>query len=92
MNYLHTKTPQITHRDLKSPNILVQFKQICNLYVQIDGDFLIKICDFGYSTIESIPNNVHELTDNINFYQNNENSDEISLSAFQVVRLFSTNS
>uniref|UniRef100_A0A7S1ILY5 Protein kinase domain-containing protein n=1 Tax=Eutreptiella gymnastica TaxID=73025 RepID=A0A7S1ILY5_9EUGL len=37
MNYLHTLEPAVVHRDLKSPNVLV------NDY------FMIKLCDFGMS-------------------------------------------
>eukprot|EP00667_Euglena_gracilis_P005324 EG_transcript_5354 len=37
MNYLHTLSPPVVHRDLKSPNVLV------NDY------YMIKLCDFGMS-------------------------------------------
>ena len=37
MNYLHTLVPPVVHRDLKSPNVLV------NDY------YMIKLCDFGMS-------------------------------------------
>lgn len=39
MNYLHTCRPPIIHRDLKSPNLLV------------DKDLTIKVCDFGLSRV-----------------------------------------
>ncbi|KAJ0031865.1 hypothetical protein Pint_12952 [Pistacia integerrima] len=37
MNYLHTSHPTIVHRDLKSPNLLV------------DKNWVVKVCDFGLS-------------------------------------------
>ena len=37
MNYLHSCKPPIAHRDLKSPNLLV------------DRDMTVKVCDFGLS-------------------------------------------
>ncbi|KAF3954672.1 hypothetical protein CMV_020009 [Castanea mollissima] len=37
MNYLHTSHPPIVHRDLKSPNLLV------------DKNWVVKVCDFGLS-------------------------------------------
>lgn len=37
MNYLHQLKPPIVHRDLKSPNLLV------------DGNYTVKVCDFGLS-------------------------------------------
>ncbi|KAL9251971.1 Serine/threonine-protein kinase EDR1-like protein [Drosera capensis] len=37
MNYLHTSHPTIVHRDLKSPNLLV------------DKNWVVKVCDFGMS-------------------------------------------
>ncbi|XP_057472011.1 serine/threonine-protein kinase CTR1-like [Actinidia eriantha] len=37
MNYLHQLKPPIVHRDLKSPNLLV------------DGKYTVKVCDFGLS-------------------------------------------
>ncbi|XP_024021796.1 serine/threonine-protein kinase EDR1 [Morus notabilis] len=37
MNYLHTSNPTIVHRDLKSPNLLV------------DKNWVVKVCDFGLS-------------------------------------------
>lgn len=39
MNYLHTCRPPVIHRDLKSPNLLV------------DKDLTIKVCDFGLSRV-----------------------------------------
>ncbi|KAK2632493.1 hypothetical protein EUGRSUZ_L01483 [Eucalyptus grandis] len=40
MNYLHTSVPTIVHRDLKSPNLLV------------DEDWNVKVCDFGLSRLK----------------------------------------
>ncbi|KAI3977016.1 hypothetical protein MKX01_008874 [Papaver californicum] len=40
MNYLHSCTPVIVHRDLKSPNLLV------------DKNWVVKVCDFGLSRIK----------------------------------------
>ncbi|XP_077241223.1 protein kinase superfamily protein [Tasmannia lanceolata] len=37
MNYLHRSNPPIVHRDLKSPNLLV------------DKKYTVKVCDFGLS-------------------------------------------
>ncbi|KAE8682024.1 Serine/threonine-protein kinase CTR1 [Hibiscus syriacus] len=37
MNYLHQLKPPIVHRDLKSPNLLV------------DSNYTVKVCDFGLS-------------------------------------------
>ncbi|CAI5970997.1 unnamed protein product [Closterium sp. NIES-64] len=37
INYLHHCTPMIVHRDLKTPNLLV------------DKNFTVKVCDFGLS-------------------------------------------
>ncbi|GMI81394.1 MAPKKK delta-1 [Hibiscus trionum] len=37
MNYLHTSQPTIVHRDLKTPNLLV------------DKNWVVKVCDFGLS-------------------------------------------
>ncbi|KAK4799258.1 hypothetical protein SAY86_024623 [Trapa natans] len=37
MNYLHKRNPPIVHRDLKSPNLLV------------DKMYTVKVCDFGLS-------------------------------------------
>ncbi|KAF1886610.1 hypothetical protein Lal_00045843 [Lupinus albus] len=37
MNYLHTSHPPVVHRDLKSPNLLV------------DKHWVVKVCDFGLS-------------------------------------------
>eukprot|EP00891_Asterochloris_glomerata_P009732 jgi/Astpho2/9732/e_gw1.00149.41.1_t len=39
MNYLHSCKPPIVHRDLKSPNLLV------------DKDLTVKVCDFGMSRV-----------------------------------------
>ena len=41
MAYLHSRTPPVIHRDLKSPNLLV------------DSNFKVKICDFGMSRLMS---------------------------------------
>ncbi|KAJ9676839.1 hypothetical protein PVL29_022042 [Vitis rotundifolia] len=40
MNYLHNCTPVIVHRDLKSPNLLV------------DKNWVLKVCDFGLSRMK----------------------------------------
>ncbi|CAM8923532.1 unnamed protein product [Rhodiola kirilowii] len=40
MNCLHTSTPTIVHRDLKSPNLLV------------DNNWNVKVCDFGLSRLK----------------------------------------
>lgn len=40
MNYLHNCSPVIVHRDLKSPNLLV------------DKNWVVKVCDFGLSRIK----------------------------------------
>lgn len=40
MEYLHNCNPVVVHRDLKSPNLLV------------DSDWRIKVCDFGLSRIK----------------------------------------
>ncbi|BFI43156.1 sterile alpha motif and leucine zipper containing kinase AZK [Marchantia polymorpha subsp. ruderalis] len=40
MNYLHSSSPLIVHRDLKSPNLLV------------DKNWVVKVCDFGLSRMK----------------------------------------
>jgi serine/threonine protein kinase len=40
MEYLHNCKPILVHRDLKSPNLLV------------DKDYTIKVCDFGLSQVK----------------------------------------
>ncbi|KAF3329168.1 dual specificity protein kinase shkD-like isoform X3 [Carex littledalei] len=40
MNYLHNCTPMVVHRDLKSPNLLV------------DKNWVVKVCDFGLSRMK----------------------------------------
>ncbi|XP_054780376.1 probable serine/threonine-protein kinase SIS8 isoform X2 [Prosopis cineraria] len=40
MNYLHNCSPMIVHRDLKSPNLLV------------DKNWVLKVCDFGLSRMK----------------------------------------
>ncbi|KAL5206969.1 hypothetical protein ABZP36_031404 [Zizania latifolia] len=40
MNYLHTSHPTIVHRDLKSPNLLV------------DNNWVVKVSDFGMSRLK----------------------------------------
>ncbi|KAK6129537.1 hypothetical protein DH2020_036722 [Rehmannia glutinosa] len=40
MNYLHTSHPIIVHRDLKTPNLLV------------DKNRIVKVCDFGMSRLQ----------------------------------------
>ncbi|KAJ0260814.1 hypothetical protein HA466_0040580 [Hirschfeldia incana] len=40
MNYLHTSHPIVVHRDLKSPNLLV------------DKNWVVKVCDFGLSRMK----------------------------------------
>ncbi|KAF5473614.1 hypothetical protein F2P56_010214 [Juglans regia] len=41
MNYLHKSNPPIVHRDLKSPNLLV------------DKKYTVKVCDFGLSRLKA---------------------------------------
>ncbi|KAK8280233.1 hypothetical protein V6Z12_D09G162300 [Gossypium hirsutum] len=41
MNYLHRRSPPIVHRDLKSPNLLV------------DKKYTVKVCDFGLSRLKA---------------------------------------
>ncbi|KAI4347249.1 hypothetical protein L6164_008077 [Bauhinia variegata] len=41
MNYLHNCSPMIVHRDLKSPNLLV------------DKNWVVKVCDFGLSRMKN---------------------------------------
>ncbi|KAJ4979785.1 hypothetical protein NE237_010565 [Protea cynaroides] len=41
MNYLHRHIPPIVHRDLKSPNLLVDIK------------YTVKVCDFGLSRFKA---------------------------------------
>ncbi|WZZ68945.1 hypothetical protein YC2023_080315 [Brassica napus] len=41
MNYLHSCSPMIVHRDLKSPNLLV------------DKNWVVKVCDFGLSRMKN---------------------------------------
>ncbi|KAJ9559171.1 hypothetical protein OSB04_013785 [Centaurea solstitialis] len=41
MNYLHKRNPPIVHRDLKSPNLLV------------DENYTVKVCDFGLSRLKA---------------------------------------
>jgi serine/threonine protein kinase len=39
MNYLHTRSPQVVHRDLKSLNVL------------LDHNHCVKLCDFGMARL-----------------------------------------
>ncbi|KAL8039661.1 hypothetical protein ABFX02_10G050500 [Erythranthe guttata] len=41
MNYLHKRNPPVVHRDLKSPNLLV------------DRKYTVKVCDFGLSRFKA---------------------------------------
>ncbi|KAL3326688.1 hypothetical protein AABB24_037398 [Solanum stoloniferum] len=41
MNYLHKRKPPVVHRDLKSPNLLV------------DKKYTVKVCDFGLSRLKA---------------------------------------
>eukprot|EP01103_Thecamoeba_quadrilineata_P004779 TRINITY_DN1461_c0_g2_i1.p1 TRINITY_DN1461_c0_g2~~TRINITY_DN1461_c0_g2_i1.p1 ORF type:complete len:212 (+),score=28.16 TRINITY_DN1461_c0_g2_i1:497-1132(+) len=44
MNYLHQRKPPILHRDLKSPNLLV------------DASGSLKVCDFGFTVVKGAAN------------------------------------
>ena len=63
MHYLHSQSPIIIHRDLKSPNILVQkLNTHCHLLVKLDNALHVKITDFGlaktkeHSQIQTLAN------------------------------------
>ncbi len=44
VNYLHSQTPIVIHRDIKSPNFLV---------TNLDNELALKLSDFGMSTIKT---------------------------------------
>ncbi|GLT89922.1 hypothetical protein SLE2022_078820 [Rubroshorea leprosula] len=46
MNYLHTRMPMIVHRDLKSPNLLV------------DNGWHVKVCAISFFWLNIIPPNI----------------------------------
>ncbi|KAJ1419498.1 Serine-threonine/tyrosine-protein kinase, catalytic domain [Sesbania bispinosa] len=54
MNYLHKRNPPIVHRDLKSPNLLVDKKYTVKACSDSQGGtLLVQVCDFGLSRLKA---------------------------------------
>ncbi|RVW48206.1 Serine/threonine-protein kinase CTR1 [Vitis vinifera] len=53
MNYLHKRNPPIVHRDLKSPNLLVDKKYTVKKFVLSYVGNLHEVCDFGLSRFKA---------------------------------------
>ncbi|KAK7244969.1 hypothetical protein RIF29_39798 [Crotalaria pallida] len=53
MNYLHKRNPPIVHRDLKSPNLLVDKKYTVKIRMRISDVYRIAVADFGLSRLKA---------------------------------------